>query len=307
MTRYWWVSQNQTFNHEVGGGYMWAPKTARNGSIPQSYLNMTEVQPGDIIFSFAGQQIKAVGVALSGAIDSDKPQSFGKAGESWTNSGWRVDVMYTAATTPIFPREHMNVLTDLLPGRHSPLRPEGIGNQAYLFEIDGALATTLLGLTNTTVPSMPAFSLADLQFDPEEQELIAQTSLDITQKTTLILARRGQGMFRSRVQVIEPSCRVTGVASDKFLVASHIKPWRNSSDAERLDGNNGLFLSPHVDRLFDGGFITFTQRGDMEVSPMLDEDVLAKWHIDPSRNYRRFNDDQAHFLEYHNEVLFQAA
>lgn len=307
MTRYWWVSQNQTYNHEVGGGYMWAPKTARNGSVPQSYANMTEVAPGDIIFSFAGQQIKAVGIALSGAIDSNKPESFGRAGDPWTDSGWRVDVMYTATTTPIYPRQHMGLLSGMLPGRHSPLRPDGVGNQAYLFEIESELALTLLGLTNTVIPDMPAFSLKDLEFDPEEQELIARAQLNITEKTTLILARRGQGMFRSRVQVIEPSCRVTGVRSENFLIASHIKPWKDSTDAERLDGNNGLFLSPHIDRLFDGGFITFTQKGHMEVSSVLDQEVLSRWHVDPRQNYGRFSEDQGHFLAHHNEITFKAA
>jgi hypothetical protein len=33
----------------------------------------------------------------------------------------------------------------------------------------------------------------------------------------------------------------------RFLVASHIKPWRLSDNSERLDGNNSLLLSPHVD------------------------------------------------------------
>ncbi len=307
MTRYWWVSQNQTYNHEIGGGYMWAPKTAKNGTIPKSYANMTEVSPGDIIFSFAGQQIKAIGIALTAAIDSNKPESFGRAGDAWTPSGWRIDVMYTAATTPIFPRQHMGALGEMLPHRHSPVRPDGVGNQAYLFEIESDLAMTLIGLTNTVIPDMPAFSLKDLEFDPVEQELIAQTHLNVTQKTTLILARRGQGMFRSRVQVIEPFCRVTGVHSANFLVASHIKPWADSTDAERLDGNNGLFLSPHIDRLFDGGFITFTRKGRIEVSPSLDAEVLLRWHVDPGQNFGRFSEDQGHFLAHHNEITFKAA
>ena len=305
--RYWWVSQNQTFTHEVGGGYMWAPKTSKNGALPTSYKNMTEIRPGDIIFSFAGTKIMAIGVALSGAVTSAKPRVFEKAGEAWNDEGWKVDVLYTSTTNPIQPKNHISLLAPLLPLRHSPIRPDGAGNQVYLCEIDELFANALIGLTSTQIPEIPVMDLADLAFNPDEQQLIADASLTETVKATLVMARRGQGLFRSRVQTIEKACRVTGVTADKFLIASHIKPWSKSENDERLDGNNGLFLSPHVDKLFDGGFITFTTSGKLEVSPQLDQDVLAKWKIDQSANYGKFNKDQEYFLAHHNAEIFRAA
>jgi len=63
----------------------------------------------------------------------------------------------------------------------------------------------------------------------------------------LVGARRGQGVFRSNVLLREGACRVTGVDEPRHLKARHIKPWRHASDAERLDGANGLLLSPHID------------------------------------------------------------
>jgi predicted restriction endonuclease len=108
-----------------------------------------------------------------------------------------------------------------------------------------------------------------------------------------VLARRGQGKFRARVQNVEPACRVTGVSAEKFLIASHIKPWKDSNNQERLSGNNGLFLSPHIDRLFDAGFISFTPAGKMLVSDSLDADVLPKWHVNPGLSVGKFNDHQA--------------
>jgi DMSO/TMAO reductase YedYZ molybdopterin-dependent catalytic subunit len=29
--RYWWVNQNQTYRHEVAGGYLWSPKRNADG------------------------------------------------------------------------------------------------------------------------------------------------------------------------------------------------------------------------------------------------------------------------------------
>jgi hypothetical protein len=45
------------------------------------------------------------------------------------------------------------------------------------------------------------------------------------------------------------------------LVASHCKPWRDSSNEERLNGENGLLLTPSIDHLFDRGFIGFENNG----------------------------------------------
>jgi predicted restriction endonuclease len=155
------------------------------------------------------------------------------------------------------------------------------------------------------VPEVPVLTLDQLAFDEAEQEIITMTTITETVKATLVQARRGQGIFRSRVQTIEKHCRVTGVNAEKFLIASHIKPWSKSENDERLDGNNGLFLSPHIDKLFDSGFVSFTQKGAMLVSPLLDPDVLAKWSIDSQMNVGKFNNDQAYFLEHHNQNTFK--
>jgi putative restriction endonuclease len=304
---YWWVSQNETYSHEVGGGYMWAPRKNDKGQTAAGWLTMTKVREGDIIFSFHGTFIKAVGIALSEAYEAEQPVDFAKKGEAWQRDGWRVDVMYITATNQFQPRNHMGLLGPLLPVKYSPLQMSGRGNQAYLFPVPDELGMTLLGLSATTIPNMPALRLDQLDFDHDEQDIIAADSLRETEKVTLVLARRGQGLFRSRVQTIEDSCRVTGLKSDKFLIASHIKPWKNSDNAERVDGNNGLFLSPHVDKLFDSGFISFSRSGEMLVSPKLQAEVLERWSIDPRKNYGRFNGDQAYFLDYHNEEKFIAA
>lgn len=305
---YWWVNQNQTYAHEVGGGYLWSPKANKNGARNQFYENMTLVNPGDIVFSYCDTFIRAVGVATGVAQSLDKPLVFGNAGSNWSTDGWFVPVEFTRIENPIRPKEHMQLIGPLLPEKYSPLQQSGNGIQSvYLASIPSELGALLMNLSSATVPSLPVATLTDLTFSPEEQEIVAEKNLEETVKATLVMARRGQGLFRSRVQAIETSCRVTGVTSEKFLIASHIKPWKNSDNVERLDGNNGLFLSPHVDRLFDGGFISFNQRGEMLVSPQLDGTVLSKWSINPAKKYGKFNQEQAYFLDYHSKELFKAS
>ena len=75
--RYWWVNQNQTYRHEVPGGYLWPPKRSRNGGRNPFYDLMREVAPGDVVFSFADTYIKAIGIAASHAYEAPKPREFG--------------------------------------------------------------------------------------------------------------------------------------------------------------------------------------------------------------------------------------
>lgn len=121
----------------------------------------------------------------------------------------------------------------------------------------------------------------------------------------LTQARRGQGVFKQNVLLFEKSCRVTGLRAVAHLRASHIKPWSHSTDEEKIDGHNGLLLSPHIDHLFDRGWITFMDEGQLKPSPRLDSLVFSTWRIEPDRHQRSFLAKQCEFLEYHREVVFQ--
>lgn len=90
--RYWWVNQNQTFRHEIQGGYLWSPKRNANRARNPFYEFMREVAPGDLIFSFVDARILAIGTALSYCYESPKPLEFGDAGSNWETIGWRVRV-----------------------------------------------------------------------------------------------------------------------------------------------------------------------------------------------------------------------
>lgn len=299
------MNQNATFKHETTGGYLWSPKrtkTSRN----QFYDNMLEVQPGDIIFSFADTYIKAIGVATSNGYGAEKPKIFGSAGQNWPDYGWRVDVEFSLVEKPFRPKDHMKLIEPLLPSKYSPLQKNGNGIQTvYLAALPEELGKLIFGLSGNPKLTLQVVDLRDLTYNQEEQDLISEVNLQDTVKASLIMSRRGQGVFRNRVKLIEQSCRVTGVSSEKLLTASHIKPWKVSDNQERLEGNNGLFLSPHVDKLFDSGLITFTAKGEMWVSPQLEADVLPKWNIDPNKKYGKFNSEQAFFLEFHNVETFR--
>lgn len=98
-----------------------------------------------------------------------------------------------------------------------------------------------------------------------------------TEAERLVIQRVGQNIFRqSLIDYWQGRCAVTGLDAQPLLRASHIKPWAHcESDAERLNVFNGLLLAPHLDALFDGGWISFDNDTRLLVSPELTTDQQA--------------------------------
>jgi hypothetical protein len=86
---------------------------------------------------------------------------------------------------------------------------------------------------------------------------------------------KGQGLFKDQVSKIETRCRLTGVENPVHLIASYCKPWRDSNNEERLDGENGLLLRPSIDHLFDRGFIGFEDDGKLNCLTCLSPAIPA--------------------------------
>jgi GNAT superfamily N-acetyltransferase len=142
----------------------------------------------------------------------------------------------------------------------------------------------------------------------EEAKIRDAEELDETEREQLIKSRRGQGLFRQLVLENEPACRVTGVTDRRFLIASHIKPWRDATNAERLDGENGLLLSPNIDWLFDRGYISFEDDGDVLISPVVDQKILESLGgPNAGANIGEFTEGQRQYLSHHRRGVFLEA
>lgn len=171
--------------------------------------------------------------------------------------------------------------------QYSPIHPRsGSGNQkAYLAEIPDAVFGEIAAhshfdrdvLAQGGSNSLTYQVVAELLDDIVERQVLDDVRLSATVKEMIVKARRGQGRFRADVQAVERECRLTGVDKPSLLIASHIKPWRLcSSSEERLDGMNGLMLTPDADLLFDRGFISFEDDGEILVSPRFDREDLRR-------------------------------
>ena len=100
----------------------------------------------------------------------------------------------------------------------------------------------------TLPPILP--EIAEIQRDIAEIE--GDQNIPYTDRLALVKARVGQGLFRDKLlNRWENKCAVTGSTVLQILRASHMKPWRESTNFERLDPANGLLLTANFDALFD--------------------------------------------------------
>jgi hypothetical protein len=313
--RYWWVSHRRTAGQEIAGRFLWAPRgegLARNVTRD----NLRAAAPGDLVLSYAGGRIGAVGRVADHAFPAPRPAGFGHADAPHGEDGWRLPVAWTPVDPPVAVAPLFAALAPLLPARHSPLNRLGRGEQkAYLSEIGPDAFALLLRGARVDLAALDRAPAGDLAFAVQREAvdeaiagaILADPGLTATQKQQLVTARKGQGIFRERVLALEPRCRVTGVANPWLLIASHIKPWRScATAAERLDGANGLMLTPDVDRLFDRGMIGFEPEGRVRVSPALPAADLAAMGLAglEGRCVGPFTAAQAGYLAWHRRWVF---
>ena len=306
---YWWVSHNATHKEEVGGGYIWSPKKNAKGGNVTSYENMLKINIGDIILSYSGTKISAVGIARSTAESHKKPEEFGNKGDNWSkNDGWIVFTDFTRLSNTVSPINNFDILRDLLPSKHSPLNKHGKGVQAYLFKINEKLFRQIDILSVGDISKKIPFSTPDDRSESdkkEEKNIQGRTDISPGQKWRLMKARKGQGVFKDNLCENENTCRITGVTNVLFLHACHIKPWCKSDDIEKLHGCNGLLLSPHIHVLFDKGLISFSDEGATLVSSALDSTILSSWGIKKGALTGNFSKMQRYFISYHRENIFK--
>ncbi len=144
---------------------------------------------------------------------------------------------------------------------------------------------------------------AAAEIESDEQCL----ALKATERAALVLARIGQGAYRRQlIDLWNGRCAVTGCDIEAVLIASHAKPWRGSTNEERLNPYNGLLLAASVDRLFDQGLIAFADDGRIMVCASLTDHQLNNVGLSRSSQLTRVDKKHSEYLRAHCEEVFKA-
>ncbi|WP_051263615.1 HNH endonuclease [Tenacibaculum ovolyticum] len=152
--------------------------------------------------------------------------------------------------------------------------------------------------------------LQNFEINQDEANLLSEidntNNLSQTEKSQLVKSRIGQGVFRRNLISDCNFCPITGVNDSQFLIASHIKPWRNSNNNERLNKKNGLLLTPTYDKLFDKGYISFNENKNIIVSTKISQINCERLNIVDGLNIPLLPiDGREIFLEYHRDIVLK--
>ena len=141
----------------------------------------------------------------------------------------------------------------------------------------------------------------------KEKEIQQDTTIQEDKKKEVLYARKGQEKYRLGLIDEMRECLITGVNDERMLIASHIKPWAVcENDEERVDKYNGLLLTPTYDRLFDQGFISFSNDGVIYVSPYLSPLNIKRLGLIPNKKYNlQVHSKRSFYLEYHRQNIFK--
>ncbi|OZI33369.1 restriction endonuclease [Bordetella genomosp. 5] len=128
-----------------------------------------------------------------------------------------------------------------------------------------------------------------------------------TEAERIVVQRVGQNLFRAALlDYWQGRCCVTGLAITDLLRASHIKPWAVcGSDNERLDVFNGFLLSPHLDALFDGGWISFSDEGRLLVSEALPMKSRQQLGLSTEWGVGKLALGHTEYLAFHRHHVFR--
>ena len=148
------------------------------------------------------------------------------------------------------------------------------------------------------------WNIDEVTDDAVEAKLNENSFYKSTEVEALRKARVGQGIFRDKlIKLWKGKCVLTQCEITSLLRASHIKPWRDCNNEERLDCYNGLLLLPNIDSLFDGGYITFDDEGRIKISDRLPKGQYQLLGI--SKNSKiSIADNHLGYIRYHREKVF---
>lgn len=140
----------------------------------------------------------------------------------------------------------------------------------------------------------------------QEETAVEEEPITESKKIQIKLSRIGQGKYRQDLLDESSECIITRVNDERILIAGHIKPWTISENRERIDHYNGLLLTPTYDRLFGQGFISFTDDGEILISPYISPLNIKKLSLIHKKKYNIPEiAKRKKYLEYHRTLIFK--
>ena len=299
------VMQGSTYHEEKQLGIIWSPKIDKLGMEPHSWKRMQEVKRGDRIFHYVKGFMVAISVVKEGCEEDSKPQTTENK-ESSKEEGYLVETEYCELEVPLNIREHFDQLAPYLPIKYAAFQEDGNGNSGYLYPCNEELTIKLLEYISTlniyhTDDDQLEFPV-DIVIEKERNPLY--TILAETESEVKMKIRRGQEKYRKNLMPLwNHKCPLCGIDIEAVLRASKAKPWKDSSESERLDPYNGILLCCNHDALYEKGLIAFDGQGRLHVSSQISEEDYPKYSL-AEKVKISIHPENKPYLKWHKRNVF---
>lgn len=294
---FFWVNIGTSHKFVLENSFLWAPKHGVNNKGNKFFRPgwdvVGQVKKGDIFICYNKPKIVFLGIAESDAFCQDRPDN--EAFKEWVEDGRRVDIRIVPFGDA-FPVDgikptlykHYNeggtyklVSANMSIGQFY-MNQLSAGTAQYILDVLGV--EEILHDSNNLGPS----SRAD---ERTGESRIGASSY-----------RVGHQKFRQEVlELWDSACAISMVRNNALLTASHILPWTQSSAKEKVDKFNGLPLTPNFDKLFDRGFISFSDNGSILISDKVDSESLKAMGVKSSIQIK-LKEKNKKYLKRHRQI-----
>lgn len=267
------VMQGETYHEEQRAGHLWTPRIDKSGMVPHSWKRMMELQKGDHVFHY----VKGSIVAISLITKECRNEVIQNSIEAFV-----AEATYHELDFPLPVRDYFDAIQPLLPLKYAAFQEDASGNSGYLYPCNEELAMKLLEY----ITSLNFYAVEEEQLELAIEvvkrsthnplrTMIAEMELEIKEKV-----RRSKKQFSTNLrQAWQNECPLCGIAIDAALTSSYAKPWKDSTDEERLDPHNGILLCANHGALFTAGLIAFTGGGQLHIASRIPEDQHATYGL----------------------------
>ncbi|MGX9134329.1 HNH endonuclease [Rummeliibacillus sp. JY-2-4R] len=278
------VMQGRTYFEEKEAGVIWVPQLDISGHPQHSWERMRTVKRGDVVFHYVNGYIVAVSVATTDCIISERPKELQNDSVNDKEMGYLVSLEYHELEATINVQDHFSEIEPFLPIKYSAFQANGTGNQGYLYPSNDELTIILLELIGEAniikvEKEQLRFSLDAIELNEHHPlaPLITNTESKVKMKM-----RVNEHKLREKLEIIwQTSCPVCGIHLNDVLRVSRPKPWKDSTNDEKLDPYNGLLLCANHDALYTKGYISFDAKGKIRISPAIAAEDYARYLINP--------------------------
>lgn len=300
------VMQGQTYLEEKELGMIWARKQGSGGNLPHFWQRVKEVKEGDRILHYVKGNIVAISVAKTGCQTAPRPSSKQNHNER-DEHGYLVELDYHELEVPVNIRSKFDAILPHLPIKYSPFQEDGNGNQGYLYPCNEELCIKLLELISDSNiyqvdEEQLEFAISTVRQTERNSFIPMLTATETEVKTKIRLGK--QKFRRALVPLWAQKCALCEIELPDLIRASYSKPWKDSTDLERVDPYNGVLLCCNHYALYTKGLIAFDGQGRLHISTEIPEEDYEKYSIHAKMKIAR-NEKNKPYFKWHKRNIFR--